>query len=224
VVQIRVLLANDEELFREGLVRLLESQPHIEVVCRCGNGSKAVEKAKEIKPDVVLMDVNIEECDGIEATQRINESLPKTKVAMLSNSEDEKKLFSALSAGAKGYLLKNIGIDSLVKSVDLIARGEVVISSPLSEKLVDGFASVRKEIEARKAESETNLSERETEILKLVAKGATNKEIAKRLIIAENTVKVHMKNMLGKLQLRNKQQAAAYAVQQGLATEIEDIA
>jgi len=224
MTQIRVLLADDKELFREGLVRLLERQPYIEVVCQCDNGSKAVEKAKDVEPDVVLIDTHMPDCDGIQATQRINELLPHTKVAVLTDSEEEEKLFSALKAGAKGYFLKNIGLDSLVKSIDLVAKGEIVVSPPLGERLLNKFASMRGESETRKAKRQVSLSDRESEILKLVAKGATNKEIAERLTIAENTVKVHMKNMLEKLQLRNKQQAAAYAVQQGLVTEIEDIA
>jgi len=219
---VRVVLADRNELFREGLFRLLESQPHIEVVSRCDNGSKAIRQAREAKPDVVLMDTYMPDCNGIETAQKITRSLPDVKVAMLTDSEEEEDLFSALKAGAKGYLLKNIGVDSLVESIDLIARGQIVVSPPLARKLLIEIASMRDDREAREAGSEADLSEREAEILKLVAKGATNKEIAERLIIAENTVKVHVKNILAKLQLRNKQQAAAYAVQRGLVTGIED--
>jgi len=219
---VRVVLADRKELFREGLFRLLESQPHIEVVSRCDNGSKAIRQAREAKPDVVLMDTYMPDCNGIETAQKITRSLPDVKVAMLTDSEEEEDLFSALKAGAKGYLLKNIGVDSLVESIDLIARGQIVVSPPLARKLLIEIASMRDDREAREAGSEADLSEREAEILKLVAKGATNKEIAERLIIAENTVKVHVKNILAKLQLRNKQQAAAYAVQRGLVTGIED--
>jgi len=219
---VRVVLADRKELFREGLFRLLESQPHIEVVSRCDNGSKAIRQAREAKPDVVLMDTYMPDCNGIETAQKITRSLPDVKVAMLTDSEEEEDIFSALKAGAKGYLLKNIGVDSLVESIDLIARGQIVVSPPLARKLLIEIASMRDDREAREAGSEADLSEREAEILKLVAKGATNKEIAERLIIAENTVKVHVKNILAKLQLRNKQQAAAYAVQRGLVTGIED--
>ena len=220
--QIKVLLADNKELFREGLVKLLESQSHIEVVCQCDNSSKAIEKAKETEPDVVLMDIDMPNRDSIEALQCINESLPSTKVAMLTDSEDEDKLFSAIKAGARGYLLKNIGIDVLVKSIDLVAEGELIVSPPLAGKLLNEFASMKEEKEAREAESEPDLSQRQVEILKLVAMGATNKEIAQKLIIAQNTAKVHIRNILDKLQLRNKQQAAAYAVKQGLVPEMED--
>lgn len=222
--KIKLLLADDRELFREGLARLLESQPGIGVVCQCDDGLKAVKKARETEPDVVLMDINVAGpgCDGLEATQRINESLPNTKVAVLTDSENEERFFSALKAGAKGYLLKNIGVDDLTKSIDLIAKGEVIVSPPLSRKLLSKFTHMKEENGARKAESKKGLSSRENQVLKLVAQGDTNKEIAERLIITENTVKVHMKNILEKLELRNKQQAAVYAVQQGLATSVED--
>jgi len=218
---IKVLIADNKELFREGLVKLLESQPHIQVVCHCNNGSKAIEKARETKPDVVVMDVQMPDCDGIETAQCINKELPDTKVAMLTDSEEEEKLFSALKVGAKGYLLKNIGIENLVKSIDLIAEGEIIISPPLAERLICEFTSLEEDKQARDAE-EHLLSDREMEVLKLVASGATNREIATSLIIAENTVKVHIKNILEKLHLRNKQQAAAYAVQQGLVLETGD--
>jgi len=220
--QIKVMLADGNELFREGLVRLLQGQPDIEVICQCDNGSEAIEKAKETKPDVVLMNTHMPEGDGIKAAKDITKSLPYVKLAMLTDSEAEQDLFSALTAGAKGYLLKTIGVDDLIKSVGLIARGEVVVSSPIGGKLLNEVSSTRGEKEATKGESKTGLSDRETEIIKLVAKGATNKEIAERLVIAQNTVKVHIKNILKKLELRNKQQAAAYAVQHGLMTDLED--
>jgi DNA-binding NarL/FixJ family response regulator len=219
---VRVVLADRKELFREGLFRLLESQPHIQVVCQCDNGSKAVRQAREAKPDVLLMDTYMPDCNGIDTAQKITKSLPDVKVVMLTDSEEEEDLLSALKAGAKGYLLKNIGVDSLVESIDLIAKGQMVVSPPLARRSLIEFASTRDEREASEAGREADLSERESEILKLVAKGATNKEIAEELIVAENTVKVHVKNILAKLQLRNKQQAAVYAVQRGLVTGIED--
>jgi len=216
-----VLIADNKELFREGLVKLLESQPHIQVVCHCNNDSKAIEKARETTPDVVVMDVQMADCDGIETAQCINKELPDTKVAILTDSEDEEELFSALKVGVRGYLLKNIDIDCLVKSIHLIAEGEIIISPPLAERLIYEFTSLKEDKQARDAE-EPLLSDREIEVIKLVASGATNREIAASLIIAENTVKVHIKNILEKLHLRNKQQAAAYAVQQGLVLETGD--
>ena len=218
--QIKVLLADDKEIFREGLARLLNEQEQIEVVSLCSNGKQAIDKAKETEPDVVLMDSNISDCDSKKATRQINELSPKVKVAMLTDSKYEQTLFSAMDAGATGYLVKDMKVVDLIKSIDLIAKGEVVVSPHLARKLIDKVASK----EAKETEVKDNLSERETEILKLLAKGATNKEIAERLFIAENTTKVHLKNILGKSRLRNRQQAAAYAVQEGLVTEVRDAA
>jgi len=215
--QVKVLLADDKEIFREGLARLLQEQEQIEVVSQCSNGKEAIEKAKESKPDVVLMDNNISDCGSKEATQQINESSPGVKVAMLTDSRDEEKLFSAIEDGATGYLLKDMKIGDLVESIDLIGKGEVVVPPSLAGKLVRKVA-----LKTKEAEVKEGLSEREIEILKLLVRGNTNKEIAEALFITENTVKVHMKNILGKLQLRNRQQAAAYAVKQGLVTEIRD--
>jgi len=137
---------------------------------------------------------------------------------MLTDSRDEEELFSAIEAGATGYLLKDMKIGDLVESIDLIGKGEIVVPPSLAGKLVRKVTSTKE----KEAEVKDILSQRETEILKLLVRGATNKEIAEALFIAENTAKVHLKNILGKLQLRNRQQAAAYAVKQGLVTEIRD--
>ena len=213
--QVKVLLVDDKEIFREGLAKLLQEQGHIEVVSQCSNGKEAIEKVRESEPDVVLMGSNISECDSKEATQQINESSPGVKVAMLTDSRDEEKLFSAIEDGATGYLLRDMKISDLVESIGRIGKGEVVVPPPLTGKLV------RKVIlKTKEAEVKEGLSQRETEILKLLAKGDTNKEIAETLFITENTAKVHLKHILGKLQLRNRQHAAAYAVKQGLVTEI----
>ena len=214
--QMKVLLADEKEVFREGLARLLEEQEHIKVVSQCSNGKQAIKKVKEIEPDLVLIDSNISDCGSNEATREIKGSLPEVQVAMLTDSKNEKELFSAIESGATGYLLKDMKLDDLIKSVDLIGKGEVIVSPPLGEKLVDKFASMRQ----KEPEWQTSLTQQELEIVKLLAKGATNKEIAETLFITENTAKVHLKNILGKLGLRNRQQVVAYAVQQGLVTEI----
>jgi len=215
--QVKVLLADNKEIFREGLAKLLQEQEQIEVVSQCFNGKEAIKKAKESEPDVVLMDSNISDCGSKEATQQINKSSPGVKVAMLTDSKDEEELFSAIEAGATGYLLKDMRIGDLVESIDLIGKGEVVVPPSLAGKLVRKVT-----LKTKEAEVKEGLSEREIEILKLLVRGNINKEIAEALFITENTVKVHMKNILGKLQLRNRQQAAAYAVKQGLVTEIRD--
>jgi len=216
--QIKVLLADDKEIFREGLARLLDEQEHIEVVSQCSNGNQAIERVEETKPHVVLIDTDISECDDIKAIRQIKESAPEVKVAMLTDSKEENDLFSAIEAGATGYLLKDMKVGELIESIDLIGKGEVVVSPPLAGKLVRKVTSMK----AKEVEPKGIPSERETEILKLLAKGATNKEIAETLFIAENTAKVHIKNILEKLELRNRQQAAAYAVQEGLVAEVTD--
>jgi DNA-binding NarL/FixJ family response regulator len=217
--QIKVLLADDKEVFREGLARLLEEEERIKVVSQCVNGKQAVERVREIRPDVVLIDNNISECDSNEAVREIKVESPEVRIAMLTDCENEEELFSAIESGATGYLLKDTKVGELIKSIELIGDGEIVVSPPLSEKLIGKFASMRK----KEAESSpAGLTEREIEIVRLLAQGATNKEMAEKLFIAQNTVKVHLKNILEKLQLRNRQQLVAYAVQEGLVTEIKE--
>jgi two-component system NarL family response regulator len=213
---IKLFLADDNEIFREGLVRLLEEQEDIKVVFSCSNREEAIERVKETEPDIVLMNTNIPKSSKKRVTQEISESSPGVKVAMLTDSKDEEDLFSAIEAGATGYLLKDMKVGDLMKSIDLIAKGEVVVSPPLAGKLVDKIS----EMKPSESEDANTLSQRELEILKLLAKGATNKDIAESIFIAENTAKVHIKSILEKLGLRNRQQAAAYAVQQGLVTDI----
>ena len=174
--QIKVLLADEKEIFREGLAKLLDEQEHIVVISQCSDGEQVIKKVKETEPDVVLMDSNISECDSRKATQQINESSSEVKVAMLTDSKSEEELFSAMEAGAIGYLSKDIEVDDLIKSIDLISKGEVVVSPPLAEKLADKLTSIRTD----GAKNEDSLSKREIEIIKLSAKAATNKEIAER--------------------------------------------
>ena len=216
--RLKVLLADDKEVFREGLARLLEEQEYIEVVSQCANGKQAIKDVKETKTDVVLIDSNILDCGSNEATREMKKSSPQVRVAVLTDSKNERDLFSAIESGATGYLQKNTKVEDLVQSIDLIGKGEVVISPPLAEKLVGKFASIRQ----KEAEEPTGLTNREREIVKLLPEGLTNKEMAETLFVADNTVKVHVKNILEKLQLRNRQQLAAYAVQEGLVTEIKD--
>ncbi|MBC8512173.1 MAG: response regulator transcription factor [Dehalococcoidia bacterium] len=219
--EIKVLIVDDREVFREGLARLLEEQQHIKVVSWCA-GKQAIGMVEKVKPDLVLMDTDLSECDSIDVVRQVTESSPEVKIAMFSESVDQARLFASVEAGASGYLVKDLSVDNLVKSIDLISEGRVVISPLLSKKFVDEFTVLREEKRARGTEEESDLSERETEILRLVAEGYTNKEIAQKLCIAENTAKVHVKNILQKLELRNRQQAAAYAAEHGLVTGVGD--
>ena len=213
-----MLLLDDKEIIRESLAKLLEAQEKIEVVSQCSKVKEAVEEVKWAEPDLVLIDGNLSECGSSEAARRINESAPKVKVAVLTDSKEQKELISAIESGATGYLHKETKVDDFVESIDLIGKGGVVISPQVAEQLSNRLTSVS----ADEAQRQNGLSEREVEIVKLLAKGATNKGIAEALFITENTAKVHIKNILGKLGLRNRQQIAAYAVQQGLVTDLMD--
>jgi DNA-binding NarL/FixJ family response regulator len=209
---IRVILVDNEEVFREGVAGLLKEQPHIEVVYQCGSGKEAVEKSKEMKPDVVLLDSQIPEDNVMEVARQISKSSVLTKVAMITRPGVEVSPFEVLEAGATACLAKSISAADLVRSIELISSGRIVISPLLAERLLDEITSRKKTKSAADTEAESKLSEREREIVKLIAGGATNKEMAEGLFISEGTVKVHVKNILNKLELRNRQQLAVYAV------------
>jgi len=215
--KISILLIDDKEVFREGLARILDEQGDVEVVYQC-SGIGSLDRIKATKPQMVLLSSTLSEPDCNELAEKIIELTPNTKVAILGTSESGDGLYDAMEAGARGYLMKDMKLDDLLKSISLVAQGEVVVSAPLAKKLIGKFGDLR----SNKSTYEEKLSDREIEILKLLGKGTTNREIAKALFITENTAKVHVKNILEKLQLRNRQQAAAYAVQQGLVFDIRD--
>ncbi len=215
---IRVLLVDSEEVFREGLAKLLKEQPHIEVVYQCGTGKEAIEKSKEMKPDVILMDSQIAGCNAREAVEEIGKSSPGVKVAIMARPGVEAAPLGIIKAGARAYLAKGISAADLIKSVELISSGRIIISHHFAERFLDEIASLTEVKSEKGTKVESGISEREMEIVRLIVEGATNKEIAKRLFIAENTVKVHVKNILNKLELRNRQQLVAYAVLQNWVT------
>jgi len=220
---IRILLADDNELFREGLAHLLESQPNMIVVGRCGEGGEVMRKAEESQPDLILMKIRLPGCLGADVIRNISASLPSAKVVVLTDSEEEEDLFTAMEAGARGYLVKNAAVEDLTKSVELLAKGRLVISDRLADSAREVLSASRdghEDLLPTLADRE-GLSDREAEIVGLVAMGLTNRDIAQRLFITENTAKVHIKNILEKLGLRNKQQLAAYAVKAGLGSYSE---
>jgi two-component system nitrate/nitrite response regulator NarL len=213
---IKVVLLDDKEIIREGLARLLEEHDTIEVVFKCSKVQEVLAEVKRTKPDIVLINDNLAERESSEAVRMISESDPQIKVAVLTDSISQKDLLAAIESGATGYLHKETKVDDFIESIDLIGRGGVVISPPVAERLGDKL-DLKSD---SKEEERTELSGREVEIVSLLAKGATNKDIARDLYIAENTVKVHIKNILQKLQLRNRQQIAAYAVKEELVTDL----
>jgi DNA-binding NarL/FixJ family response regulator len=217
--KIRVLVADDNELFRAGLISLLSECQSINVVGQARDGYQAIEKTHILRPDVILMDIRMPRMDGVVATERIKAEHPDIHIAMLTVSEEDEALFSAIRSGARSYLAKSISLEHLESAIQTIAAGGTVVSPHLAHRLLEEFAHLAKDTKDKPKETE-QLTVREHEVLELVARGASNKEIATRLVIAENTVTVHLRNILDKLQLRNRQQAAALAVQEGLVTDL----
>lgn len=210
---IRVLLVDDHVLFRKGLASLIGPLEDIEVVGEAGNGREALERARELMPDLILMDIQMPGCDGLKATQSIKEEMPYAKIVMLTVSDEDEDLFEAIKSGAQGYLLKDIEPEELFGLIRGVYRGEAPISRLTAARILEEFVRlVPKELRV----SISVLTQREREVLELVAKGATNKEIASQLSITENTVKNHLRNILAKLHLKNRVQAAAYSLREGL--------
>lgn len=210
---IRVLVVDDHALFRRGLVSVLNDEDDIDVVDEAGDGDEAVVLATELRPDVVLMDVMMPNSTGIEACPRIRAAVPEVKFVMLTMSEDEADLFEALKAGATGYLLKEIAVTDIARAVRAIAEGQSFINPAMAIKLIGEFAELAKQEKApRAAPAIPELTPRETEVLKLLARSLNNREIGERLFITENTVKNHVRNILEKLQVHSRTEAAIYAV------------
>jgi len=211
----RVLLVDDHILFRKGLASLIASQRDFEVVGEAGDGLEALEKARQLMPDLILLDINMPVCDGREATRLIKEEMPYVKIVMLTVSDDDQDLFEAIKNGAEGYMLKKLEPGDLFEMLRGIRQGEAPISRLMASKILREFARQAPRPTER-AGPESVLSEREREVLQLVTDGLTNREIATALYITENTVKNHLRNILAKLHLENRVQAAAYAVREGL--------
>ncbi|GLW95997.1 response regulator transcription factor [Microtetraspora sp. NBRC 16547] len=214
---IRVLIVDDHALIRRSLELALSAEDDIEVVGEASDGQEAVELADRLLPDVVLMDVRMPRQDGIEATRRIKESVPSTRIVMLTVSDEEEDLFEAIKAGATGYLLKDVQIDEVPDAVRGVHEGQSLINPAMAAKLISEFQHMsRKEAERPPQLPVPRLTEREMEVLRLVAKGMNNREIAKDLFISENTVKNHVRNILEKLQLHSRMEAVVYAVRERL--------
>jgi two-component system, NarL family, nitrate/nitrite response regulator NarL len=215
--RIRVLIVDDNGLFRDGLVGLLGRIEDIEVVGAAGSGEEALRRAPVLRPNVVLMDLAMPGMGGVEATRQMLENHPGVAVCMLTVSEQERDLFAAVRAGARGYLVKSVELDVLATAIRTLSEGGALISPHLARDLLSAFAQFSP---PPKDSATDRLTPREREILALVGRGMSNPEIADRLVIAENTVKVHLRNILDKLQVHSRAQAAAIAAQAGLTGRI----
>jgi two-component system NarL family response regulator len=214
---IRVLIVDDNGLFRDGLTGLLARLDDIEVVGAAGSGEEALRRTPILRPDVVLMDVAMSGMGGVEATRQLLAAHPGVAVCVLTVSEQERDLFAAVRAGARGYLVKSVELDTLATAIRTLADGGALVSPHLARDLLDAFAQFSP---PQRDTATDKLTPREREILALVGRGMSNPEIADRLVIAENTVKVHLRNILDKLQVHSRAQAAAIAAQAGLTGRI----
>ena len=219
---IRVLIADDQALFRRGLYVVLGTEDHIDVVAEAENGEEAVAKVEELAPDVVLMDVRMPRINGIEAARRIRDLSPSTRILMLTVSDEEDDLYEAIKAGANGYLLKEISVEEVAEAIRAVVQGQSLISPSMASKLLSEFNSLAKRAEERQQFPAPTLTSRELEVLKLVAKGMSNREIADTLFISENTVKNHVRNILEKLHLHSRMEAVIYAVRERLLNIHDD--
>jgi DNA-binding NarL/FixJ family response regulator len=215
VEPIRVLVVDDHALFRRGLEIVLAQEQDIQVVGEAGDGAEAVEKAVDLLPDIILMDVRMPRRSGIEACTSIKEVAPSTKIIMLTISDEEADLYEAIKAGATGYLLKEISTDEVATAIRAVADGQSQISPSMAAKLLTEFKSmIQQRADDRRLLPAPRLTDRELEVLKLVATGLNNRDIAKQLFISENTVKNHVRNILEKLQLHSRMEAVVYAMRE----------
>lgn len=209
----RIMIVDDHEVVRLGLRGLLERQPNWQVVAEASTADDAVSRALELRPDVVVMDIRLAGSSGIEACRRIMSEIPETKVIMLTSYAEDELLFDAIAAGAAGYVLKQIGSDELVRAIETVGRGEALLDPSLTRRVL---ARVREAARKEAFAAFTDLTEQELRVLALISEGKTNREIAESLYLGEGTVRNYVSNILGKLGVSNRAEAAAYAVEHNL--------
>jgi DNA-binding NarL/FixJ family response regulator len=215
VSAVRVLIVDDDDLMRAGLRSVLSSDGTIEVVAEAGDGRAAIERVRELRPDVVLMDVRMPDLDGISATREVLAARPDLKVVILTTFEEDDYIFGALRAGASGFLLKRTSPEELIRALHTVAAGDSLLSPPVTRRVIERMAQEPAR-DASSSERLDVLTPREREVLELVARGLSNGEIAKAFVIEESTVKTHVKRILMKLRLRDRVQAVIFAYESGL--------
>lgn len=224
MAKIKLVIVDDHNLFRQGLMRILADFEQLAIVGEAANGQEALALLERVSPDLVLMDVNMPVMSGPEAARRLRERYPHIPVIMLTVSERDDDLFEAIKAGAQGYLLKNVETGELLTAIQRVHAGEAIIAPAMAARLLAEFRQLAAQPapETQSALIE-GLSDRETDVLRLVAQGLANKEIADALGLSEHTVKTHLQNILEKLHLRSRAHAAAYAVQAGLVKDVAPV-
>jgi DNA-binding NarL/FixJ family response regulator len=216
--EIRILLADDHNVLRQGMAQVLSAQTDMTVVAQAENGRLAVQLAREHKPDVILMDINMPEMDGVAAARQITTELPQTGIIILTMYRRDEYVFEAIKAGANGYLLKEVELDELLAAIRAVARQEAVIDSAIAGRVL---AELRQP-SLTKSRDTADLNERDLDILRLLAKGMSNQEIADKLFVAEKTIRNRLSLIFRQLHLENRTQAALYALREGLITEEAD--
>lgn len=209
---IRILITDDHQLFREGIANLLSSSPQIEIVGQAENGQQAIEKARNLKPDIVIMDLSLPIINGVDATRILQNELPGTKVLVLSMHDDKNYIKEALEAGAFGYLFKDCTYDQLIEAIHTVNQGKKYLSDKITEVLIKDYLNKDEEIQDKSPE----LSERESEILKLIAEGKSTREIADLLFVSVKTVGTHKQHILEKLKLKSTADLIKYAIKKGI--------
>lgn len=209
----RIILVDDHEVVRLGLKALLEHHPQFEVVAEASTAKEALEQVAQCHPDIVLMDIRLPGTSGIEACEKITTYSPETRVIMLTSYAEDEMLFSAIRAGASGYVLKQIGADDLIRAIEAVGRGEALLDPAVTQRV---FQEVRRAVKEEEASAFVNLSQQERHVLLLVSEGRTNREIAKALFLGEGTVRNYVSSILSKLGVSNRAEAAAYAVEHSL--------
>lgn len=209
----RLLLVDDHEVVRLGLRALLEHHPQFEVVGEAANSKETMEKVEAIKPDIVLLDIRLPGVSGVEVCEDITQKYPDVRVIILTSYAEDEMLFSAIRAGASGYVLKQIGGDGLIRAIEAVGRGEALLDPAVTQRV---FQEVRRAVKEEEASAFANLSQQEKHVLQLVSEGKTNREIAKALYLGEGTVRNYVSSILSKLGVSNRAEAAAYAVEHSL--------
>lgn len=215
---IRILLADDHHVLRQGMAQVLDAQEDMVVVAQAGNGLEAVEAAKKLRPDIALLDINMPEMDGVQAAQHIGNESPDTGIIILTMYRRDEYVFEAIKAGASGYLLKEVELDELLAAIRAVARGEAVIDPAIAGRVLAEFRRPRQKGDS----SKVDLAERDVEILGLLARGLTNQEIADQLSISDKTVRNRLSLVFRQLHLENRTQAALYALREGLVEPDEE--